>query len=106
MSDATVDGLLAGRVAIVTGGASGIGRATCEALAVAGAAVGVADLDGEGATVVAEEIGSRGGRAIGIAADVGEEASIAAMIEFSLSISITNCSTCSLRAWPLAAMRV
>jgi len=72
--------LLEGRVAIVTGGASGIGRATCEALAAAGASVGVADLNGEGAKAVAEAIGSSGGDAIGVAADIGDEASVAGMI--------------------------
>ena len=72
---------LAGRVAIVTGGASGIGRATCLALAASGAAVVVADLNEDGASKVAGEIEARGGRALAQRVDLGEEDSIAAMIE-------------------------
>jgi 3-hydroxybutyrate dehydrogenase len=50
---------LSGRRALVTGGASGIGRACASRLAVAGAEVTVLDLDGEGARRVASEIGGR-----------------------------------------------
>jgi NAD(P)-dependent dehydrogenase (short-subunit alcohol dehydrogenase family) len=48
-----------GRVALVTGGASGIGRASALRLARDGAAVAVLDRDGDGARVVAEEVGGR-----------------------------------------------
>jgi NAD(P)-dependent dehydrogenase (short-subunit alcohol dehydrogenase family) len=50
-------GLLDGHRAIVTGGASGIGRAACRRFAAEGAAVGVLDRDGAGAEKVAAEIG-------------------------------------------------
>ena len=76
---------LEGRVAIVTGGASGIGRATSAALCVAGAAVVVADLNGEGADQVAEALCAEGHRAIGVAADVGDEVSIVSMVEAAVS---------------------
>ena len=56
-----------GRAAIVTGAASGIGRATAELLAAQGARVCVADLDREGASRVAKEIGERGGAAFACA---------------------------------------
>jgi NAD(P)-dependent dehydrogenase (short-subunit alcohol dehydrogenase family) len=50
---------LAGRPAVVTGGASGIGRAACRLLASRGAAVAVLDTDEDGAAAVADEIGGR-----------------------------------------------
>src|SRR5713101_361064 len=50
-------GLLEGQRAFITGGASGIGRATARMMAAEGARVAVADIDGEGAKAVADEIG-------------------------------------------------
>jgi 3-hydroxybutyrate dehydrogenase len=50
---------LAGRSAVVTGGASGIGAAAARALAEAGASVTVADLDGDRAAAIADPIGGR-----------------------------------------------
>jgi meso-butanediol dehydrogenase/(S,S)-butanediol dehydrogenase/diacetyl reductase len=49
-------GLLDGKKAIVTGGGSGIGRATCRRMAEEGASVAVLDLDGDAAALVAKEI--------------------------------------------------
>ncbi|HEX8105548.1 MAG TPA: SDR family NAD(P)-dependent oxidoreductase [Solirubrobacteraceae bacterium] len=48
---------LSGKVALVTGGASGLGRATCAELAGAGASVVVADVDADGGEAVAAEVG-------------------------------------------------
>jgi NAD(P)-dependent dehydrogenase (short-subunit alcohol dehydrogenase family) len=67
---------LAGRVALVTGGAKGIGAAVCRRLAEAGAAVAVADLDKAGAEQLAGEIGDSGGTAIGVELDVTDSASV------------------------------
>lgn len=67
-------GALAGRAAIVTGGASGIGRASALAFAREGARVCVADLNAEGAERVAKEIASAGGDAFGFAMDVSDQA--------------------------------
>ncbi|GAC1572030.1 MAG: SDR family oxidoreductase [Sphingomicrobium sp.] len=71
---------LSGKIAIVTGGASGIGRASCELFARRGAAVAVADLDFDLAQEAADAITSAGGQAIAIAVDVREEAQVAKMV--------------------------
>lgn len=54
---------LAGKTALVTGGANGIGKASCEILAAAEANVIVSDFNLEAAQRVAEEINQNGGRA-------------------------------------------
>jgi NAD(P)-dependent dehydrogenase (short-subunit alcohol dehydrogenase family) len=65
-----MNGRLSERVAIVTGGAVGIGRATCRLFAAEGCALGVLDIDAAAARACAEEIVGNGGRAIPLAADV------------------------------------
>jgi NAD(P)-dependent dehydrogenase (short-subunit alcohol dehydrogenase family) len=66
----------AGRVAVVTGAASGIGRALAEAFAEAGSAVVVADLDGDEAEVVAAGIRAAGGEAEAVRVDVADAAAV------------------------------
>ncbi|HEX3957926.1 MAG TPA: SDR family NAD(P)-dependent oxidoreductase, partial [Trebonia sp.] len=66
---------LAGSVALVTGGAIGIGRAICLGLAAAGARVVVADQSDPGATVA--EVEKAGGEALGVVADVTSELELA-----------------------------
>jgi NAD(P)-dependent dehydrogenase (short-subunit alcohol dehydrogenase family) len=65
----------------VTGGASGIGRATAHALARAGAAVLVADVDGARAEQVAGELHAGGGSALAVPVDVVDDAAVRAMVE-------------------------
>jgi rhamnulose-1-phosphate aldolase/alcohol dehydrogenase len=66
---------LATRIALVTGGGSGIGRATAQRLAAEGACVVVADRDGGAAQKAADEIGSAD-VAVGVTSDVTDEASV------------------------------
>jgi NAD(P)-dependent dehydrogenase (short-subunit alcohol dehydrogenase family) len=60
------------RVAVVTGGGSGMGRAICHRLAAQGHGVAVLDIDGNATEQVAKEIEADGGRAVGIAVDVSD----------------------------------
>ncbi|MGH3349892.1 MAG: bifunctional aldolase/short-chain dehydrogenase [Nocardioides sp.] len=71
---------LATRVALVTGAASGIGKATAKRLAAEGACVVIADLDLAKAQAAAEEIGGPD-VAVGLAADVSDEAAVQAMFD-------------------------
>ncbi len=68
----------AGKVAIVTGGASGIGAAVCQRIAAEGGRVAVADLNGERAAALAKEIGSA---AFAVQFDAADETSIRNMVE-------------------------
>jgi NAD(P)-dependent dehydrogenase (short-subunit alcohol dehydrogenase family) len=70
-----------GRCAVVTGGASGIGRALVAELARAGAKVGILDMDGAAAAALAEELRQRGHDALGLACDVREAKQCEAAID-------------------------
>src|ERR1700761_3369802 len=71
---------LQGKVAIITGAASGIGQATAFALAREGAAVVVADKNKPGAEETAAAIRAQSLAAIGVLVDVANEASVQALI--------------------------
>ncbi|MBI3964151.1 MAG: glucose 1-dehydrogenase [Chloroflexi bacterium] len=72
---------LQGKIAAVTGGGLGIGRATALAFAAEGATVALGDLQVDAAERVAEEIRAQGGRALALLLDVGESAQARAFVE-------------------------
>ena len=74
-------GRVAGKAAIVTGAASGIGRATAQVLAREGASVCIADVDAAGGRQVADEIAASGGEAIFVRTDVGARADVIEMFK-------------------------
>lgn len=73
-------GILDGSSILITGGGSGIGRATAIAAAREGAAVIVADLNKDGVDETAALIASAGGRSLALEVDVTDEAQVAAMV--------------------------
>ena len=64
------------RVAVVTGGASGMGEATCRELGRRGHKVAVMDIDGQGAQRVSEQLRAEGVTALAVAADVSDRAAV------------------------------
>lgn len=72
---------LTGRVAVVTGGGSGIGRALAEALARAGAGVVVADIEEAAAAGVADALRAGGAEALAVRVDVSDLASVEALAD-------------------------
>jgi NAD(P)-dependent dehydrogenase (short-subunit alcohol dehydrogenase family) len=78
-------GRLENRVAIVTGGAGGIGGATARALAREGASVAVVDVDVEGGTQVVENIRASGGSAMWVQADLSKESDVAEAIRSTVA---------------------
>jgi ketoreductase len=73
-------GVLEDRVALVTGGSRGIGKAIAAALAGQGAKVAICSRDGEAARRAADEISPGGGRVLAIRADVAEKAEVRTMV--------------------------
>jgi NAD(P)-dependent dehydrogenase (short-subunit alcohol dehydrogenase family) len=70
-----------GQVALVTGASSGMGLATAQAFAEAGAAVVLADIDQKALRSATDSLRSAGHEALGVVCDVADEAQVAAMIE-------------------------
>ena len=82
--DGPMTGRLDGKVVLLSGGASDIGRATARCLAAEGAAVAVGDVGPDQATEVAEAITAEGGRALGAACDVRDDESVARFVALAV----------------------
>lgn len=78
-------GILDGKAALVTGGGSGIGRATAIAMAREGARVAVSDLSRDGIDETVARINAAGGQSIAIPGDVTDEADVANMVARTVS---------------------
>jgi 3-oxoacyl-[acyl-carrier protein] reductase len=76
---------LDGKVAVVTGAASGIGAATAEVLAGAGAAVVLGDIDEAGAQATADKVAADGGRAVVRRTDTSRKADVEALVDLAVS---------------------
>ena len=79
------------KVALVTGAASGMGLATAEAFAVAGAAVALVDLNEQAVRKLADRLVTEGHKAIPIVCDVTDEAQVKRMVE--QTVSAFGCQT-------------
>jgi NAD(P)-dependent dehydrogenase (short-subunit alcohol dehydrogenase family) len=78
MEESVID--LSNKVAVVTGAASGIGLSSATVLAEQGASVVISDINADAAAMAAKQLNERGLSAIGVDADVSDEAQIEAMI--------------------------
>jgi NAD(P)-dependent dehydrogenase (short-subunit alcohol dehydrogenase family) len=72
------------KVAVVAGGAGGIGSATSLRLGEEGVSVVVGDLNGEAAVAVAAQINEAGGQAVGVQVDISDEQAVAAMVALAV----------------------
>lgn len=104
--------ILEGRVAIITGASRGIGAATSRAFAAAGAAVALAARDEAALASLAEQLLSRGGRAIAVPTDVADPASVERLVDRTvgafgrLDLAFNNAAGGGQRPTPLADLPV
>lgn len=96
---------LMNKVAVVTGGGSGIGRAIALGMAEEGAAVAIADINAESGKRTADEITASGYKAIAVATDVAEKEQVDAMIQTVCetlgTVDILVCSAAVMESMPM-----
>jgi len=86
MNEHALNGLLAGKVAIVTGAGSGIGQATATLFAEQGAQVVLAERDVQAGQHAAEQIAATGGQATFVETDVSQESEVERAVQHALSV--------------------
>jgi 2-hydroxycyclohexanecarboxyl-CoA dehydrogenase len=101
----TVNGRLAGKVAVITGGGQGIGRGIAKAFAAEGASIVIIDLDAETARDAAKECGERGVEAISLECDVADreqvDGAVAEVVKRLGSIDIlVTCALAKVKVQP------
>ncbi|MHB1416578.1 MAG: SDR family NAD(P)-dependent oxidoreductase [Chloroflexota bacterium] len=99
---------LAGRVALITGAAGGLGEAIAEGLSRLGARVVVADLDGDAATNLAKRLAGEGRQALAVGVDVADRASVEAAMQAAIDRfgSLDILVNCAAIAIPSAALEL
>lgn len=106
------NGVLAGKVAIITGASRGIGETTARAFAAAGATVALAARDGQALATLAEEIQTQGGQALAVPTDVSQAAEVERLVAQTLSaygrldVAFNNAAGGGLPPTPLAEIPV
>ena len=101
----TIGDRFMGKVAIVTGGAQGIGQAVVERLVAEGAAVVIPDRQEEQTEALAREVRSRGGRAVAVGVDVRDDDSGARIVKDAVAaydrvdLAVICAGICSLKDW-------
>lgn len=106
---APVAASLRGRVVVVSGGASGLGAATCDELAAAGARLVVADLAAQRARSCAARLGEAGAEAVAVVVDVGDAAQVErlfaqALERFGVVDALVNCAAIDVTA-PVSTLK-
>lgn len=102
---------IAGKVALITGSAAGIGRATALLCGREGAAVVIADIDAQGGRATVAEIASASGRAAFVSADVAQEGDVGEMMAFAerhfggLDVLVNNAGGVDPPNFPNAALQ-
>jgi NAD(P)-dependent dehydrogenase (short-subunit alcohol dehydrogenase family) len=89
-----------GKVALVTGAATGIGLATAQAFTEAGASVVLADIQEDAVRAAAEQLSAAGRQALAVRCDVSDDGQVASMIERTVSSFGRLDAACRLRYGP------
>ena len=92
-----------GKVGLITGAASGMGLATAQAFAAAGAAVVLADFKEDAVKAAAQKLIAAGHKALGVPCDVSDDAQVAAMVDRTVAdFGRLDAASTTPGSWPLS----